>query len=61
VNCGKTADSIRMPLGMVSGVGQEMGVLDGGGDCQRAVLWVNLGHPTVTNRDFDAYVQKHMN
>jgi len=24
-----------MPFGLVSGVGQGMGVLDGGGDCQR--------------------------
>jgi len=32
VYCGKTADWIRMPFGMVSGVGQGMGVLDGSGD-----------------------------
>jgi len=40
-----------MPFGMVSGVGQWMGVLDGGGDRRRemAVLGVNLGHPIVTN------------
>jgi len=35
VYCGKTADCIRMPLGMVSGVGRGMGVLDGGGDRRR--------------------------
>jgi len=29
VHCGKTADSIRMPFGMVSEVGRGMGVLDG--------------------------------
>jgi len=29
VNCGKTADWIRMPFGVVSGVGLGMGVLDG--------------------------------
>jgi len=29
VYCGKTADSIRMPFGMVSGVGRGMDVLDG--------------------------------
>ena len=29
VYCGKTAEWIRMPLGMVSGVGRGMGVLDG--------------------------------
>ena len=32
VYCGKTADWIRMPFGMVSGVGRGMGVLDGSGD-----------------------------
>jgi len=35
VNCGKTADWIRMPFGVVSGVVLGMGVLDFGGDCQR--------------------------
>jgi len=28
-HCGKTAEWIQMPLGMVSGVGRETGVLDG--------------------------------
>ena len=32
VYCGKTADWIRLPFGLMSGVGREMGVLDGGGD-----------------------------
>jgi len=47
--CSKTADQIRMPFGMVSGVGQEIGVLDrvviveGEG----TVLKVSLGRPTV--------------
>ena len=35
VYCGKTADWIRMPLRVVSGVGRWMGVLDGGGDRQK--------------------------
>ena len=35
-----------MLFGMVSGVGQGMGVLDG------AVLGVNMGCPIVTNGDF---------
>jgi len=35
VYCGKTADWIRMPFGMVSGVSQGMGVLDMGGDRRR--------------------------
>jgi len=37
VNCGKTADWIRMPFGVVSGVGLGMGVLDFGGDHQRGM------------------------
>ena len=44
-----------MQFGIVSGVGQGMGVLDGGGDRQRgswAVLGVNLGRPIVTNGAF---------
>jgi len=37
-----------MPFRMTSGVGRWMGVLDGGGDRrERAVLEVNVGHPTV--------------
>jgi len=54
VYCSKTADWIRIPFGMVSGVGRGMGVLDGGGDCrgERAVLGVNLGRPIVTNGAF---------
>ena len=35
VNCGKMADWIWMPFGVVSGVGRGMCVLDGGGDRQR--------------------------
>jgi len=49
-------DWIRMPFVVVSGVSQGMGVLDGvviikG---EGAVLEENMGHPTVTNRDFVA-------
>jgi len=51
VYSGKTAEWIWMPFGVVSGVGQGMGVLDGG--CYRwregAVLRVNLGRPIVAN------------
>jgi len=32
VCCGKTADWVRMPLGVVSEVGRGMGVLNGGSD-----------------------------
>ena len=35
VYCGKMADWIWMPFGMVSGVGRRMVVLDGGGEHQR--------------------------
>ena len=42
-----------MPFGMMSGVGQGTGVLDGVVivEGERAVLWVNLGRPKLTNRD----------
>jgi len=54
VYCGKMAEWIRMPFGIVSGVGQGMGVLDRGGDRRReeAFLGVNLGRPIVINEDF---------
>jgi len=53
VSCGETADWIRIPFGVVRGIGQVMGVLDFGGDRQRegAVLGVNLGRPIVTIGD----------
>ena len=35
VYCGKTADWIRMPFGVVSGIGLDMDVLDFGGDRPR--------------------------
>jgi len=41
VYCGKTADWIRMPFGVVSGVGRGMGVLDGDGDRRRE--WGSFG------------------
>jgi len=51
VYCGKTADWIRMPFGVVSGVGLGMGVLDFCSDGRRGrgSLGVNLWHPIVTN------------
>jgi len=42
VYCGKTADWIWMPFGVVSGVGQGMDVLDRGG-YRREGEWVVLG------------------
>jgi len=54
--CGKTAEWIRMPFGMVSGVGRGMGVLDGLVivEGEREVLGVNLGHLIVTIGDYVA-------
>jgi len=56
VSSGNTADWIRIPFWVVSGVGLGMGVLDFGGDRQkkRGSLGVNLRHPIVTNGDFVA-------
>ena len=47
---------VKWLIGMVSGVGRGMGVLDEGGNRQnvRAVLGINLGRPIVTNGDFVA-------
>ena len=47
-----------MPFGVVSGVGQGMGVLDGVVifEEERAVLGVNLGCPIVTIEDFVAWL-----
>jgi len=45
-----------MPFGVVNGVGQRMGVIDGGGDRRsgRDSFGVNLGCPIVTNGAFVA-------
>jgi len=52
VYCGKTADGIQVPFGIVSGVGRGMGVLDEGCNGRRiwAVLGVNLGRIIVCNQ-----------
>jgi len=52
--CGKMADWIRMPFGVLTGIGRGMGVLNGvvivkG---EGAILGVNLGHPIITNGAF---------
>ena len=54
VYCGKTADWIRMPFSVVSGVGLGMGVLDFDGDRRRGrgSLGVHLWRPIVTSGDF---------
>jgi len=50
VYCGKTADWIWMPFGVVSGIGRWMGVLHGVEivEADGAVSGVNVGHPVVT-------------
>jgi len=58
VCCGKMAEWIQMPFGMMNGIGRGIGVLDGGlgvviVEGEGAVL-VNLGRPIVTNGDFVA-------
>jgi len=57
VHCDKTADWSWMLFGVVSGVGLGMGVLDGGGDCQRGrgSLGVNFGCPIITNGAFETH------
>ena len=54
VYCGKMDEWIRMPFGIVRGVGRVMGVLDGGGNRQieRGSIGVNLGRPIISNGDF---------
>jgi len=54
VYCGKTADWIRMPFEVVSGVGQGLGVLDGVVivEGEGAVFGMNLEHNIVTSRAF---------
>jgi len=56
VYCGKMADWIWIPFGVVSGVGRGMGVLDGVVivEWEGAVFGVNVEHPIVTNGDGDA-------
>jgi len=56
VYCGRTADWIQMPFGVLSWVIRGMGVLDGGIDRQRGMgrFGDKLGLPIVTNGDFVA-------
>ena len=60
VYCGKIAERIGMPFGIVSGVGWGVDVLDGSRDRRRegAVLGVNLGHPIVINGAFVTHSSK---
>jgi len=57
VYCGKTNEWIRVPFGVMSGVGRGMGVLDRRGYRRRGTgskCGVNAGRPVVTNGDFVA-------
>jgi len=56
VSCGKTADWIRMPFGVVSEIGRGISVLHGGwlSSKGRGSFRVNEGHRIVTNWDFAA-------
>jgi len=56
VYCGKTAERIRMPFGMVSGVSGGMSVLDGAGGRRRGrnSFEGEFGRPIVTNGDLVA-------
>jgi len=54
VYCGKTAEWIRIPFGVVSVVSRMMRVLDGLVivEVEGTVLGVNLDRSTVTNGDY---------
>ena len=53
VYCDKMAHWIRMPFGVMSGVGLGMGILDGVVIVEgEEAVWVNLGRPIVTNGTF---------
>ena len=60
VSCGKMADWIWMPFGVVSGVGRGMDVLDGSGDWSkgRGTFGVNVWRSIVTNGNFVEYFVK---
>ena len=57
-NCGKTADRIRMPFGIIGRTGPGMRRVVGFGDRStgRGYFGANLGRGIVTNGDFTAYV-----
>ena len=58
VHCGKTADRIRMPFGIIGRSGPWMRQVVGFGDRStgRGTFGGNFGRATVTNGDFTAYV-----
>ena len=58
VHCGKTADRIRMPFGIIGRSGPWMRQIVGFGDRStgRGTFGGNFGRAIVTNGDFTAYV-----
>ena len=58
VHCGKTADRIRMPFGIIGLMGPGMRQVVGFGDRStgRGTFRANLGRAIVTNGDYTAYV-----
>ena len=56
VDCGKTADWVWMPFGMVGWLGPRVRQVVGVGDCPMGMgnLGVNVGHPIVTDGEFVA-------
>ena len=58
VHCGKTADRIRMPFGIIGRTGPGMRQVVGYGDRStgRGTFGANLGLAVGTNGDFTAYV-----
>jgi len=58
ISCRRMSVLIRMPFGLVSGVGRMMAVLDGGGYRRRegTVLGVNFRRSIVTNGAFATWL-----
>ena len=56
--CGKTADGIRIPFGIIArtGPGMRQAVRFGNGSTKRGTFGANLGHAIVIHGDFTAYV-----
>ena len=58
MHCGKMADRIRQPFGIIGRMAPEMRQVVGFGDrsTRRGTFGANLGRAIVTNGDFTAYV-----
>ena len=62
VHCGKTADRIRMPFGVIGWTGLEIRQVLGFGNRStgRGTFGANLGRTIVTNGDFTAVSYTHL-